>query len=82
MESGATHCSSCPRAAMNLIGEIEEAECCGDLATSESISGKIYPDFEVLDSKIASGLRKKKDQEGSKYQALLKKDKHNPTEGS
>ena len=66
---------------MNLIGKIEEAECCGDLATSESVSGKIYPDFEVVDSKIASGLRKK-DQEGSKYQAILKKDTHNTTEGS
>ena len=55
--------------------------CFGDLATSESISEKIYPDFEVLDSKIASGLRNKV-QEAPKYQAILKKDKHNGKEGS
>ena len=38
--------------------EVEGARCLGDLTSSESSWGETVPDFELLDSKIASGLRK------------------------
>ena len=51
------HCSSVPRSAMKWIGEFEIAQGLDELETSASISGGTMPDVEVLDSKVASGLR-------------------------
>ena len=43
---------------MLWIGEVGDAESNDDLITSSSITGTPIPDFENLDFKIASGLRK------------------------
>ena len=53
-KSGVSHPSQHPRAAGLLIGEVEDA----DTITSTSVTRKPMPDFENLDFKIASGLRK------------------------
>ena len=42
---------------MLWIGEVEDAKCIDDLITSASTTGDPIPDFEILDFKIASGLR-------------------------
>ena len=44
---------------MAWINEIESAKSIADLKTSKTITGaKLQTNFEVLDSKIASGLQK------------------------
>ena len=43
---------------MPRIGEVEYANSIGDLITSASSTGRPIPDFENLDFKIATGLRK------------------------
>ena len=44
---------------MEWIGEVETAKSMGGVQTSASITGKtMLPDFEVLHSQLASGLRK------------------------
>ena len=40
------------------IKEVEKAETVDDLGTSQSIGGHIFPNFEMLDAKIASALKK------------------------
>ena len=40
------------------IKEVEKAETADDLKTSQSIGGHIFPNFEMLDAKIASALKK------------------------
>ena len=37
---------------------MEMARSIDDLLTSQSIEGKSFPDFEMLDARIASALRK------------------------
>ena len=43
---------------MLWIGEVEDAKSMDELITSATITGRPTPDFENLDFKIASGLRK------------------------
>ena len=43
---------------MTWINEVEMGGCMDDLWTSESIRGKSVLDFEMLDARIASALRK------------------------
>ena len=43
---------------MSWINEVETARCTDDLMTSQSINGESFPDYEMLDAKIASALRK------------------------
>ena len=43
---------------MLWTGEVEDAKSIDDHITSASVSGKPIPDFENLDFKIATGLRK------------------------
>ena len=57
-KSEVSHFSQYPRAAMLRIGEVEDAESMDGLIASASWSGRPIPDFENLDFKIASGLRK------------------------
>ena len=47
-----------PRAVMQWIGEVEEVKSIDDLISSASQTGKSILDFENLNFKIASGLRK------------------------
>ena len=47
-------CSSFPTVAMLWIKEVEV----DDLMTSQSIEGHVFPDFEMLDAKIASALKR------------------------
>ena len=44
--------------ALRWIGEVEDAKRTDDLITPASIAGRSIPDFENLEIKIASGLRK------------------------
>ena len=57
-KSAVSHSPKYPRAAMQWIGEVEYAESIDELVTSASITGDPILDFENLDFKIASGLRK------------------------
>ena len=50
--------SPCPTITMSWIKEVERANLIYDHLTSESIEGKIFDDFEMLDAKIASAPRK------------------------
>ena len=51
---------------MKWIGEIEIAKSAQDLETSTSVRGKRMPDFEVTDSMVGSGVRKKSGKETSR----------------
>ena len=42
---------------MHWIREVEMATSVDDLQTSRSIFGKLFPNFETLDAKIASSLK-------------------------
>ena len=50
--------SPCPTDTMSWIKEVEKANPIDDLVTSQSIEGNIFPEFEILDVKLASALRK------------------------
>ena len=50
--------SGCPTIAMLWIKEMEIAKSVDDLMTSQSIEGRDFPDFEMLDAKIASALER------------------------
>ena len=51
-------CSQFPVEAMLWIKEVEMVESVDDLKTSQSIGGHRFPNFEMLDAKIASALNK------------------------
>ena len=50
--------SSHPAEAMPRIKEVEIATSVDDLKTSRLITGRIYPNFETLDARIATALKK------------------------
>ena len=50
--------SFCLTVTMSRVKEMEIAKTVDDLVTSQSIEGRKFTDFEVLDAKIASALRK------------------------
>ena len=43
---------------MPWINEIELVKSVKDLKTSQSITGRVYPNFEALDARIATVLRR------------------------
>ena len=47
-----------PELTMSWINEVEMAGSKDDRMTSQSIEGDSFPDFEMLDARIASALRK------------------------
>ena len=51
-------CSDFPSEAMLWIGEVEMVDSLDELKSSRSVSGKNFPNFEMLDAKIASALNK------------------------
>ena len=51
-------CSGCPAIAMVWIKEVQIAKSVDDLVTSQSIERHVFPDFEMLDTKIASALKR------------------------
>ena len=51
-------CTSSPELTMSWIKEVEMAGSIDDLMTSQSVSGESFPDFQMLDARIASALRK------------------------
>ena len=51
-------CSQFPTEAMQWIKEVEMVDSVDDLKSSSSIQGISMPNFEVLDSRIASALNK------------------------
>ena len=53
-------CSGCLTVAMLWINEVEVANSVDDLKTSHSIEGHVFPDFEMLDAKVASALKRMK----------------------
>ena len=53
-----TTCSDFPSEAMLWIKEVEMVDSFGELKSSRSVSGKNFPNFEMLDAKIASALNK------------------------
>ena len=57
-KSAISHYSQYPRAAMLWIGEVEDAESIDDIITSALLSWDPIPDFENLNFKITSELRK------------------------
>ena len=57
-KSQVTTWSDCPSEAMLWIKEVEMVDSLDELKSSRSIAGKNFPDFEMLDAKIASGLNK------------------------
>ena len=54
----ATSCSDFPSDAMLWIKEVEMVDSLDDLKSSRSVFGKDFPNFEMLDAKIASALNK------------------------
>ena len=54
MCSGSDH----PSEAMRRIKEVDMATSVDDLKTSRSMFGRLFPNFETLDAKIAAFLRK------------------------
>ena len=50
--------SRCPTIAMLWIKEVEVAKSVDDLMTSHSIERRDFPDFEMVDAKIASALKR------------------------
>ena len=50
--------SPCPTITMSWIKEVKIGKSIDDLVTSQSIEGRDFPDFEMLDAKIASALKK------------------------
>ena len=50
--------SGCPTIAMLWIKEVEIAKSVDDLLTWQSIEGRDFTDFETLDAKIASALKR------------------------
>ena len=53
-----TTCSHFPSETMLWINEVEMVDSLDELKTSRSASGKNFPNFEMLDAKIASALNK------------------------
>ena len=53
-----TTCSDFPSDAMLWIKEVEIVDSLEELKSSRSVSGKNFPNFEMLDAKIASVLNK------------------------
>ena len=53
-----TTCSDFPSEAMLWIKEVEMVDSLGELKSSRSVCGKDFPNFEMLDVKIASALNK------------------------
>ena len=51
-------CVSRRRRCWSWINEVEMARSMDDLMTSQSIKGESFLDFEMLDARIASALRK------------------------
>ena len=52
----ATACSDFPSDAMLWIKEVEMVDSLDELKSSRSVCGKNFPNFEMLDAKIASAL--------------------------
>ena len=57
-KSEVRHSSQDLRAADLRIGDVEDAQSIDDFITPASTTGRPIPDFENLDFKIASGIRK------------------------
>ena len=53
-----TTCSDSPSEAMLWIKEVEMVDSLNETKSSRSASGKNFPNFEMLDAKIASTLNK------------------------
>ena len=53
-----TTCSDFPSDAMLWIKEVKMVDSLEELKSSRSASGKNFPNFEMLDAKIASALNK------------------------
>ena len=53
-----TSCSDSPSDAMLWIKEVEMVDSSEELKTSRSVSGQNFPNYEMLDAKIASALNK------------------------
>ena len=53
-----TTCSDFPSDAMLRIKEVEMVDSLEELKSSRSVCGKNFPNFEMLDAKIASALNK------------------------
>ena len=51
-------CTPFPQFTMSWVNEVEMGGSTDDLMASQSIRGKTFPDFEMLDARIASALRK------------------------
>ena len=51
-------CSSFPSEAMLWIKEVEMVDSVDDLTTSRSIGGHRFPNFQILDARIASAVNK------------------------
>ena len=53
-----TTCSDCPSEAMLWINEVEMVDSLDELNFSRSIAGKNFPNFVILDARIASAVNK------------------------
>ena len=53
-----TTCSDFPSEAMSWIKEVEMIDSMDELKSSRSVAGKKFPNFEMLDAKVASALNK------------------------
>ena len=53
-----TICSVFPSEAMCWIKEVEMVDSLDEFTSSRSNEGKVFPNFEMLDAKIASALNK------------------------
>ena len=55
-----TTCPDFPLEATGWINEVEIVDALEELKSSRSVSGKNFPNFEMLDAKIPSALRRRR----------------------
>ena len=58
LKNQVTTCSDFPSDAMLWVKEVEMVDSLDELKSSRSVYGKDFPNFEMLDAKIASALNK------------------------
>ena len=71
----ATTCTDFPSENMVRINEAEVVDSVNDFKSSRSVAGKTFPNFEMLDAKIASALNKIIQNSHSKKKVSLEEQK-------
>ena len=65
-----TTSSDCPSEAILWVKEVEMVDSLDELKSSRSVCGKNFPNFEMLDAKIASALNKNPEFQGDALELM------------